>query len=53
MQSPAAPFEVTTTCGSTNALDVALDLILERGAPLLLEEYTYSHALETQLMPKG
>lgn len=51
--SPPAARQVTVTCGSTYALDVALDLLLERGDPLLLEEFTYSHALEAQLMPKG
>lgn len=53
LQAPPGPFQVTVTCGSTYALDVVLDLLLERGDPLLLEEYTYSHALEAQLMPKG
>ena len=55
--APASPSDrggqVTVTCGSTYALDMALDLLLERGDPLLLEEYTYSHALEAQLIPKG
>ncbi|KAI8473556.1 MAG: pyridoxal phosphate-dependent transferase [Monoraphidium minutum] len=53
MQRPPAPIQVTVTAGSTYALHVVLDLLLERGDPLLLEEYTYSHALEAQLMPKG
>jgi hypothetical protein len=44
---------VTVTCGSTYGLDIALDLLLERGDPIVVEEYTYSHALDTQLMPKG
>ncbi|GBF96915.1 hypothetical protein Rsub_09920, partial [Raphidocelis subcapitata] len=53
LQRPPGPFAVTVTCGSTHGLAVALDLILERGEPLLVEEYTYSHALEAQLLPKG
>lgn len=53
LQRPLSNVQVTVTCGSTYGLDVALDLLLERGDPLLLEEYTYSHALEAQLAPKG
>lgn len=52
-QRPQGAVQVNVTCGSTYGLDVVLDLLLERGDPLLLEEYTYSHALEAQLMPKG
>lgn len=53
VQRPPRPASVTVTCGSTYSLDVTLDLLLERGDPLLVEEFTYSHALEAQLMPKG
>jgi hypothetical protein len=53
LHAPPGGFGVTVTCGSTYGLDIALDLLLERGEPVVVEEYTYSHALDTQLMPKG
>lgn len=52
---PAAPIgmEIVITQGSSAALDSLCRMLLNPGDPVLLEEYTYAHVVEADLLPMG
>lgn len=52
---PAAPIgmEIVITQGSSAALDSLCRMLLNPGDPVLLEEYTYAHVVEADLLPLG
>jgi hypothetical protein len=51
LQRPAAPVDLLITPGATAALDAVTRLLLDPGDPLVVEEFTYSHALEALFVP--
>lgn len=53
LHRPPCPTDTIITPGATCSLDALLRLLLNPGDPLLVEEYTYSHALEALFIPKG
>eukprot|EP00798_Chlamydomonas_sp_ICE-L_P018251 gene18251-24704_t len=53
MQQPQCDVSVAVTTGATLAIDCIINLLLNRGDPLLCEEFCYSHALEAQFVPRG
>ena len=53
LHHPPSNTDTVITPGATAALDGVLRLLLNPGDPILLEEYTYSHALESLFIPAG
>jgi hypothetical protein len=53
LQAPLRPVECLMTTGATHALDMAFSSLLNPGDPLLLEEFTYSHGLDSLLVGAG
>jgi DNA-binding transcriptional MocR family regulator len=43
--------QVVMTQGSSAALDCLFRMLLNPGDPVLLEEYTYAHVVEADLLP--
>ncbi|KAK9807681.1 hypothetical protein WJX72_005972 [[Myrmecia] bisecta] len=51
--SPPGAHEVMVTGGSNHTLEIIFSLLLNRGDPLLCEEYTYPHVVESFMNMKG
>lgn len=51
----AAPIgmKVVITQGSSAGLEALFRMLLNPGDPVLLEEYTYAHVVEADLLPMG
>ncbi|KAK9806204.1 hypothetical protein WJX72_005253 [[Myrmecia] bisecta] len=53
LHSPPGEHDLMITTGAQHAFDMISSLLLNRGDTLLLEEYTYSHTIESIVNPKG
>jgi DNA-binding transcriptional MocR family regulator len=52
MHAPPVPVQHLVTCGNTNAIDLVLRTLLNRGDVVLAEEFTYSATLQA-MRPLG